>query len=560
METNIGLTSKIKELNTAWEVRERELIERHFQDNIVTLQRVIAWRDAANKDLIARGALYRLMADVGAKEDSKEERVIKMTNACITWMQTFGYVSSPKTSDMKVMPMILFPFQKRLIEEMIRSIEFGTDFLIEKSREMGVSWVAIYVFVWYWLFVPESNFLIGSYKEKLVIENSPDSIIGKAKYIIKDQPKWILPRGFNPKLHMLADKLINPMINSYITGDTMNPNFGRGARKTAIFFDELGFWDYAKAAWESCGETTKCRIGNSTPSGYNYYKYLIDSGLNKITLHWREHPLKDDLWYEYKKATNTTDAVAREIDISYDASKTGVIYHEWRTNRVYGDFNYDSNYPLYVGWDFGNKDGTAIIWVQVVDGKVRVIDSYYKTGINLIDFFAPIVTGNILTEYQYNYTEEEMDMIQEHKKWKQAVHFGDPAGRNVSQGMDKSVIDTLSKYGIKINYDNKKIDHPSRHSDTKKVIMRGIEFNKTERNKWLDMSLMNYSFKATNVEGIQQVKRNATVNHDQYSHSATAFEYLCVGLSSLKHENKTMVRDKPSMCGYYSSKKRKTFY
>ena len=558
METIIGKTQEIKELGRLLEEREKELVEKHFMDNVTTIQRTVAWRNSAAKDLIARGALYRLMSDSGDKDSDKEDKIERICNAMFTWIQTYGYVSSPKT-DMKVMPMILFLFQKRLIREMVASIENGTDLMIEKSREMGVSWVAMYVFTWYWLFVPETNFLIGSYREKEVTGTTIDSMIGKIHHIIRDQPKWLLPKGFNPKLHMLTDKLINPMNNSYITGDTMNPNFGRGARKTAIFFDELGFWDYAKAAWEASSETTKCRIGNSTPNGYNYYKYLIDSGLNKITLHWREHPLKDDVWYQYKKATNTPEAVAREIDISYDASKVGVIYHEWRHKRVYGTYTYDPAYPLYVGWDFGNKDGTAIIWAQVVDGRLRVVDSYYKVGRNLIDFFAPIITGNILTEYQYEYTEEEHEMIREHKNWKTAVHFGDPAGRNLAQGMDKSVIDTLALYGIRINYDNKKIDHPSRQSDTKKIIMRGVEFNKTERNKWLDMSMMNYSFKATNVEGIQQVKRGATVNHDQYSHSATAFEYLCVGLSSFKPtEHKAVVKDRAAG-GYYSRPKRKSF-
>ena len=65
METIIGKTQEIKELGRLLEEREKELIEKHFTDNVTTIQRTVAWRNSAAKDLIARGALYRLMSDSG---------------------------------------------------------------------------------------------------------------------------------------------------------------------------------------------------------------------------------------------------------------------------------------------------------------------------------------------------------------------------------------------------------------------------------------------------------------------------------------------------------------
>jgi len=79
-------------------------------------------------------------------------------------------------------------------------------------------------------------------------------------------PAWILPPKFDNKKHRQKLKLVNPANANLISGDTMNPNFGRGARKTAILFDELGFWDYAKDAWEGTADSTECRIANSTPT------------------------------------------------------------------------------------------------------------------------------------------------------------------------------------------------------------------------------------------------------------------------------------------------------
>lgn len=541
-------TPKIVQM--AQQVREEteRLLEKHYNDNRDIIERSIAWKQQAeSKDsaerIKTRGLLYTLCAKQGDVDMQFEQRAEIITESIIFWAETFGYVNSPKTKN-KHLPLILFPFQKRLIKEMVMSIEGGYDMLIEKSREMGVSWMTLFVYFWYWQFKPGSDFLLGSYRETEVSNGTPSSMFGKLEYILAGMPKWLLPKGFSKQKHFSRMRLVNETLGCYITGATMTAQFGRGARKTSIFFDELGFWDYAKGAWESSGETTDTRIGNSTPNGYNYYKYLIDSGLKSVTLLWKEHPLKGELWYEYKKLKETPDAVAREIDISYDASKIGIVYADWRVKIDRGYFEYNPDLPLYVSWDFGNTDGTAIIWAQVDEGRLVIVDSFYKIGQPMIDFFAPLVTGRILTEYQYIYNDEELDMIAKHSKWKTAVHFGDPAGKQQHQGMVRSVIDTLKIFGINVMSNPRKIDHNSRRTDAQKLIHRGIMFNDIKENKWLDLSMMNYAYTASKVDGVNQVMSNAKPRHDQYSHMATAFEYLAVGLSDIKPVSENRVRDK----------------
>lgn len=554
-------TPKIVQM--AQQVREEteRLLEKHYTDNRDIIERSIAWKQKAESSdseerISTRSILYTLCAKQGDVDMQPEERAEIIAESVIFWSETFGYVNSPKTKN-KHLPLAMFPFQKDLIKRVVLNIERGSDGLIEKSREMGVSWMVMFVYTWYWLFKPGTNMLIGSYKESLVTDGTIDSMFGKISYILDGLPKWLMPRKYNKLKHLTRKRIENPELGNYITGDTMNAQFGRGARKTSIFFDELGFWDYAKSAWEACGETTDTRIGNSTPNGYNYYKMLIDSGLDCITLHWKQHPLKGELWYEYKKMKDTPDSVAREIDISYDASKIGIIYSDWRLKIEKGYFEYDEQLPLYVAWDFGNTDGTAIIWSQIKNGQLVVIDSFYKTGQPMIDFFAPIVTGRMLTEFQYNYNDDELDLIARHGKWKTAVHFGDPAGKQQHQGMVRSVIDTLKIYGINVNTNAKKIDHKSRRTDAQKLIHRGVLFNDIKDNKWLDLSMMNYSYMSSKVDGVNQVMANAKPRHDQYSHMATAFEYLAVGLADIKPVSNVRVRDKFSGSATGLGKKRK---
>lgn len=288
------------------------------------------------------------------------QTVDQMVESCIEFIENFGFTFDPRPqANPHDLPFILFDFQKEGIKWMIEHIESGKDGLIEKSRDMGISWtVFVYVPVWYWLFRDGTNILLGSYKEALVDNKSKDSLFGMIDYAIMSLPKWMMPRGWNKDKHRTQMKIVNPMTWSQITGDTMNGDFGRGARKTVVLFDELGSWDYAKDAWEASGASTACRIGNSTPKGYNYFAMLREQEMGQIDvlrLHWKQHPLKDDQWYEYEKSRNSPETVAQELDISYNKSQTGRVYPEWNELTVSMDYlPYNPEWPLYVFWDFGN--------------------------------------------------------------------------------------------------------------------------------------------------------------------------------------------------------------
>lgn len=461
---------------------------------------------------------------------------------CIFFIENFGWTMNPK-QDPKHFPFILFDFQKRAIADTIKAIDEGSDLFIEKSREMGVSWlVFVYVPLWYWLFRESTNILLGSYKEKLVDDRTIDSLFGKLDYAIVSLPKWLLPSGFNMKKNRTKLKLVSPNGN-IITGDTMNPQFGRGSRKTAILFDELGFWDYAQDAWESAGDSTNCRIANSTPNGYNYYAMLRETSINKLRLHWSEHPLKDQQWYEYEKSRRTEEEVAQELDISYSRSKVGRVYPEWmdEINVQTGFYPYDPDKPLFVSWDFGKTDDTAIIWLQPAYQGWQIIDTYRNTGKN-IDFYVPLINGIILGDNKYDYTEEEQKIIDEHRNWKQATHFGDPAGRFTSQVSDESVIDVLRRYGIRVNFQDAWKQFNVRKSATKRLIMDRIKINDNKRTKYFHSCISQAAYPEVRVEGVGQV-RSDKPKHDWTSHYRSSLEYMALGLESIKQRT-NYVHDK----------------
>lgn len=448
---------------------------------------------------------------------------------CIFFIENFCWTFDPRSKN-KYLPVVLFDYQKDAIRYIVDHIDRGVNFLIEKSRDMGISWLIVYVFLWYWLFRDGSNLLLGSYKEKLVDDGvNQDALFGKLEFALKHLPKWMLPRGFNFRKHRTNLKLVNPENGNIISGDTMNPQFGRGARKTAIFYDELGFWDTAKESWESGADTTACQIANSTPNGKNFYWKLRTSGMDVLSLIWKLHPLKDEEWYRFEKSRRTDEALAREVDLNYESSLQGRVYQEWEPEL--GFFEYNENFPLYVGADWGKEDGTAIVWAQVINNKLRIVDAFYKTG-ETIDFFVPFFTGMVPSDH-FRYNKKEIEKIELHRKWKRGTVYGDPAGRATSSVTNKSVFDILRENGIYVNWEENWKEFQTRRTAVKLRVRNGVELNKNEDTEYFSMCIEQAAYPKVRRNGEDEV-RSVKPNHDWTSHHRSALEYLCLGLEKVK--------------------------
>lgn len=521
--------SESAEFTRRKEIVNKYLLSSDYQEKIMLRLQV---NDACMNHAEARVTTWNLCA----RPDNPAE-------GAIFFIENFGYTFDPRPEHPPHhFPFVLFEYQKDLIRWLIDHIDNGRDGLIEKSRDMGVSWVVfVWVIVWYWLFRDGVNFLLGSYKEALVDNRTKDSLFGMIDYALDSLPKWIMPKGFSKDKHRQQMKITNPVNSNLIAGDTMNPDFARGTRKTAILFDELGSWDYAADAWGSAGDSTSCRIANSTPKGWNFYKILRDSGIDVITLRWNLHPLKDVEWYEFEKSRRDEENVAQELDISYNKSQEGRVYPEWNElNVTDGLYEYDPNLPLYVGWDFGYTDDTALIWCQVKHGKIYIIDVYRNTG-KTIDFYIPFVTG-VLPSDGYLYTKRDLEVVEKHREWKKGTHFGDPAGRFQNQVVNTTVLDVLRNHGIVVNFKESWKYFNTRKTAAKLAIREHIFLDKNPRTQYFSVCMMNAAYPKAKNQGLEEV-RSLKPKHDSTSHYRSAFEYLALGLSE-NHERTEKPYDK----------------
>ena len=282
------------------------------------------------------------------------------------WMMTYDPRKRPS-----MLPFTLFPKQRDYIDWLYQRFDLREDGLVEKSRDMGLTWLCCAYAVCVWLFEENQTVAFGSRKEDLVDKiGDPDSIFEKIRIILRTIPKDFLPAGYDEKSHATFLKIINPTNGTIIKGEA-GDNIGRGGRASLYFKDESAFWDRPDRAEAALSQNSDCKIDVSTPNGTGnpFYRKRFGGVIKVFTFHWRDDPRKDDQWYEKQKLELDPVILAQEVDIDYTASVSnnlieGTIVQTAIDNRKKIDF--DIIGPKILGVDparFGD-DRTAFVMRQ----------------------------------------------------------------------------------------------------------------------------------------------------------------------------------------------------
>jgi len=243
-------------------------------------------------------------------------------------------------------PFVLFERQDELVQFLVACLQAEEPGLIEKSRDMGATWVCSAFSVWLWLFWPGAAVGWGSRKEILVDKlGDPDSIFEKMRMLITGLPPFFLPRGFRPNDHMSYMKFINPETGSTITGES-GDNIGRGGRKLIYFKDESAHYERPEKIEAALGDNTRVEIDLSSVNGLgNVFHRKREAGADwggkvvpgktqVFVMDWRDHPAKDQEWYDIRKeraeANGLLHLFAQEVERNYSAAVEGIlIEREW---------------------------------------------------------------------------------------------------------------------------------------------------------------------------------------------------------------------------------------
>jgi hypothetical protein len=306
------------------------------------------------------------------------------------WFNHFCWTFDPRLAQPH-RPFRLYAYQEKALDQIVAAIERGEDLLVEKSRDMGISWLILMVFQYFWLFRPGSNFHLGSRKLEMVDRKGDMStLFEKLRYNLDWLPDWMMPPGYkrgSQSPHDNEARLLNPANRNVITGESSNGNFGRGGRYRAVLFDEFPFWPDQDAAYASAGQSTPCRLVVGTPFGKNNrFAALRFSGLVKVlSLHWREHPHKDEAWYAQQKTRMSEDELARELDINYELSRPDRVFRNFGEQHK-TELDWLQGVRIIRSWDFGYHC-PACLFLQIdADGRVLVLHEVVGSADLLTDF------------------------------------------------------------------------------------------------------------------------------------------------------------------------------
>lgn len=226
-----------------------------------------------------------------------------------------------------LIPFMLFPKQVEWVNWVVAHWRERRPGLTEKSRDGGLSWLAMATACTLCLFHDGMGIGFGSRKEEYVDRiGSPKSLFYKGRVFMANLPVEF--RGGWKEQRDAPHMRINfPETGANISGEA-GDNIGRGDRTGIYFVDEAAYLERPELTDASLSQTTNCRIDISSANGMaNPFAQKRHSGkLDVFTFHWRADPRKDDAWYA--KQVNDIDnpvVVAQEIDINYSASVEGLL-------------------------------------------------------------------------------------------------------------------------------------------------------------------------------------------------------------------------------------------
>lgn len=251
-------------------------------------------------------------------------------NHIADFINDWGCTVDPKRADdtrPALLPFVLYPRQREFIDWMLWLWRTKQSGAAPKSREVGLSWLAISVSCSVCLFHRDLTIGFGSRKLELVDKlGDPNSLFWKAREFMA-----YLPAEFTDGWTRTdaPEKLIKfPATNCAITGEG-GDDIGRGGRTTWYVVDEAAALERPRLAEASLSETTFCRIDISTARGIGnpfYEKVTKTYPADRVfRFHWRDDPRKDDAWYADRVANLDPVTVAQEIDIDFAASMEGVV-------------------------------------------------------------------------------------------------------------------------------------------------------------------------------------------------------------------------------------------
>ena len=121
------------------------------------------------------------------------------------------------------------------LEQITRQWQANRLIAIPKSRRMMITWLMVYIHLWFAMWHPGRSVFFMSQNERL----SKD-LIKKCEFILRNIPENVM---LKPKVKHKESMIEFPGLDSYILSVPQGEDQLRSYTASAIYFDEFAFWE-----------------------------------------------------------------------------------------------------------------------------------------------------------------------------------------------------------------------------------------------------------------------------------------------------------------------------
>ena len=243
-----------------------------------------------------------------ARDNLSVQRELKKLCAkdIVFFTSLFVWQFNPREKrDGEIGPFICWDFQQAAFDQLVWCVDNDEDLLIEKSRQMGASWMMVILFVWLWLFRRNVALLMISRDEKAVESDKPSSLFWKIDFILNYLPDWMMPKKWKRRKLYFG----NEELGGSIFGEASTGKAGVGGTLTAMAIDEFSQIEDDYEVLHRTSDATGCRIFNGTHLGLDtaFYELSQRVDFRKLVLHWSQHPKRRGGAYRYDTNKNRVE-------------------------------------------------------------------------------------------------------------------------------------------------------------------------------------------------------------------------------------------------------------
>jgi len=242
------------------------------------------------KDVASNLKLRRSILARCRREKKYRKAVMSLCQTdIIAFLNLFGWQINPKHVGHEIGPFITWECQEELLATTLKRLfgEYAGDILWEKSREMGATWLALFLAVWLCVFHKNKRVLCVSHTEHAVEKTGDDgTLFAKVQFILDHLPEWM----YSVKKSKLVFKFAN---GSTISGTASTERSGVGDRVTFVLLDEFSKQRDGYKIWGQTADTgPRLVIGTHYGVSGCFYDLTQKEVIPKFVLHWTMHPEK----------------------------------------------------------------------------------------------------------------------------------------------------------------------------------------------------------------------------------------------------------------------------